>query len=337
MQSQAAATHLLASSQRPLPRDDHHTIVNAKLMAKGPIYMLQASTWERPARHSHSAVRQTGSSGKAAKLSKRRAQLLKGANRMSQQSISSLSTMSSNKVTNFVKMQRNMILSSCEPSLRKSIAPRLRAVSIADSTPTEPTGPARHVRPTSPALQAMEADATYDAPGPSLDAGRPRTAAQLRSSLAQTGASIMSMSPASPYPRGSNDSASDDEWFELNQSLNAGLGVAPRTPRRFSPLDSDSLRITRQVVPSLSPIVPIPDSQSAARSLQTALAVTSVMECLPPPPSVHIKARPSSRHGRRHTSSPWEYGSARQSLSAVRHEQWGASPQLTVFGTADLS
>lgn len=292
------------------------------MMAKGPVYMLQEASKVALVRHSAFAVKRANIDA----TTRRKAQLLKGAVRINEQSISSLQTLSQIEMTEFVKLQRNMILSICEPSVRRSLAPRLRSVSISDQVRHEPTGPARRVRPTSPALQSMEADETYDVGPPSLDSMRPRTAAELRSSLRLAGAALLS-SPSSVSVH-SASSPGALEWQDLN-SLESRASCAPGAS---SPASRTGLQTTLQT----SPITASKDSDVLARSLKAALEVTSAMECLPPPPAVQVKHYSASKP-EHHRSGMSLKLSTTAHFSPLSHTEALVQPRLTVFGTSAMT
>ncbi len=336
MQSTVAATHLLAPAQRPLPRDDSHILLKPTSLARGPVFMLQTASRKMPQRHSHSVVGRVNHD-----MKKRKKQLLKGAVRMSEHSISRLQSLESDEMTDFVKTQRQMILSTCEPSVRRALAPQLRPVSMADRVSPPPSGPARHVRPTSPALQSLE-EAGSDRDGPSLsclaDPARPRTAADLRSSLSRAGAALLT-SPSSSAGSLSPQFTAVDEWHELNSLSYARSAPKPSHKLNETGGSEFSTSIFNSTAQRMSPIRLDGNAEAAARSLQAALQVTAVMECLPPAPYVRVKhtttakKRQNSLQPKQHFASSLQCSPLQHPLQAGNSSSWSA---LEVYGTSDV-
>ena len=174
----------------------------------------------------------------------------------------------------------------------------------------------------------------YDSPGLGVDTGRPRTAAQLRSSLSQVGFSTLNVPLSSPDEQPSRADLVYDEWLELNQP-----SQNQRNYRTGDDLGASYLSRTNtpQVAPNMSPVVCAAGTRrQAVRSLRAALEVASVMECLPPAPSVQVKIRRSSSLLTRRPPGGLLHQTSTTRFSPVAFSHLSAAPQLAVFGTADL-
>jgi hypothetical protein len=148
----------------------------------------------------------------------------------------------------------------------------------------KPQGPARRVRPTSPALQALERDELDQQilfQQDTVDL-RPCTASQLRSSLASAGRSLMGSPNSALWNTGLQ--SEHEEWRDLN-SMDSDQTFSTSTNSQtfdgFRSAETGRSCETQQRLPSVSP-VQRQSSGRFARSLEVAMNATSAIECTEP-------------------------------------------------------